>query len=576
MTDAAAPTAGHSFIHQIVVTDVAAGKHGGAVKTRFPPEPNGYLHLGHAKSICLNFGIAGEFSGTCNLRFDDTNPAREDVEYVDAIQADVRWLGFEWSSLHHASDYFEILYLCAEKLIRDGKAFVCDLSAEQVREYRGTLTEPGRNSPWRERSVEENLDLFRRMRAGEFADGARTLRAKIDMASGNINLRDPAIYRIRKVSHQNTGDAWPIYPMYDYTHCISDAVEGITHSLCTLEFEDHRPLYDWCLDQLDVPHMAELVEPMRRAGLSGRASRPQQIEFARGNLDYTVMSKRKLMALVSEKLVDGWDDPRMPTLAGVRRRGFPPAAIRAFWERAGVTKQNSTIEFSVLEGCVREVLDASAPRRMAVLDPLRLVIDNLDAAHEEAIEFSNHPKNADFGMRKVPFSRELWIEREDFAEVPPKGFHRLAPGGEVRLRGVGIVRCTDLDKDADGNVVAVHCTLDADTRHGMPGADRKVKGTIHWVSARHAVAAEVRLYERLFTVADPDDSSDGQTYADHINRDAKRVVQAWIEPAAAATASEDNVQFERLGYFVADRYDHAADRPVFNRTVTLRDSYAKR
>ena len=577
MTDAAtAPATGHSFIHQIVVADVAAGKHGGAVKTRFPPEPNGYLHLGHAKSICLNFGIATEFAGTCNLRFDDTNPAKEDVEYVDAIQADVRWLGFEWSALHHASDYFEILYLCAEKLIRDGKAFVCDLSAEEVREYRGTLTEPGRNSPWRERSVDENLDLFRRMRAGEFADGARTLRAKIDMASGNINLRDPAIYRIRKVSHQNTGDAWPIYPMYDYAHCISDAVEGITHSLCTLEFEDHRPLYDWCLDQLDVPNMPELAEPMRRAGLTGRAGRPQQIEFARGNLDYTVMSKRKLMALVSEKLVDGWDDPRMPTLAGVRRRGFPAAAIRAFWERAGVTKQNSTIEFSVLEGCVRDVLDASAPRRMAVLDPLRLVIDNLDAAHEEAIEFSNHPKNADFGTRKVPFSRELWIEREDFAEVPPKGFHRLVPGGEVRLRGVGIVRCTDLVKDANGDVVEVHCTLDTDTRHGMSGAERKVKGTIHWVSAKHAIAAEVRLYDRLFTCADPDDTSDGKTYADHINRDAKLVVQAWIEPAAASTAPEANVQFERLGYFVADRYDHAQEKPVFNRTVTLRDSYAKR
>jgi len=577
MTDSAttAPSAGH-FIRQIVVADRAAGKHGGRVKTRFPPEPNGYLHLGHAKSICLNFGIAAEFGGTCNLRFDDTNPTREDVEYVDAIQADLGWLGFRWDSLHHASDYFEILYLCAEKLIRDGKAFVCDLSADEVREYRGTLTEPGRNSPWRERSVEENLDLFRRMRAGEFADGSRTLRAKIDMASGNINLRDPALYRIRKVSHQNTGDAWPIYPMYDYAHCVSDAVEGITHSLCTLEFEDHRPLYDWCLDQLDIPNMPELVEPMRRAGLSGQASRPQQIEFARGNLDYTVMSKRKLMALVSERLVDGWDDPRMPTLAGVRRRGFPPAAIRAFWERAGVTKQNSVIEFSVLEGCVREVLDASAPRRMAVLDPVRLVLTNLDPSHQERIAFANHPKNGDFGTREVPFSRELWIERDDFAEVPPKGFHRLVPGGEVRLRGVGIVRCTEVVKAADGSIEALHGTLDADTRAGMPGADRKVKGTIHWVSAKHAVAAEVRLYERLFTCADPDDTSDGKTYADHINRESKRVVRGWIEPAAAATAAEDAVQFERLGYFVADRHDHAAQRPVFNRTVTLRDSYAKR
>ncbi|MGN6520872.1 MAG: glutamine--tRNA ligase/YqeY domain fusion protein [Dokdonella sp.] len=576
MTDAttAAPAAGN-FIRQIVVADRAVGKHGGRVKTRFPPEPNGYLHLGHAKSICLNFGIAADFAGRCNLRFDDTNPTKEDVEYVDAIQADVHWLGFEWDALHHASDYFEILYLCAEKLIRDGKAFVCDLSAEEVREYRGTLTEPGRNSPWRDRSVEENLDLFRRMRAGEFADGARTLRAKIDMASGNINLRDPALYRIRKVSHQNTGDAWPIYPMYDYAHCVSDAVEGITHSLCTLEFEDHRPLYDWCLDQLDLPSMPEIVEPMRRAGLAGPPSRPQQIEFARGNLDYTVMSKRKLMALVADGLVDSWDDPRMPTLAGLRRRGFPPAAIRAFWERAGVTKQNSVIEFSVLEGCVREVLDAGAPRRMAVLDPLKLVITNLDAAHEETIEFANHPKNPDFGLRRVPFSRELWIERDDFFEVPPKGFHRLVPGGEVRLRGVGIVRCTDVLKDADGRVSEVHCTLDTDTRTGMPGADRKVKGTIHWVSARHAVAAEVRLYERLFTVADPDDTSDGKTYADHINRDSKRVVQAWVEPAAAGAQREHALQFERLGYFVADLADHTGATPVFNRTVTLRDSFAK-
>lgn len=576
MTDAAAtPTTGHSFIRQIVVADVAAGKHGGTVRTRFPPEPNGYLHLGHAKAICLDFGIAREFGGTTALRFDDTNPAKEDMEYVEAIKADVRWLGFEWDLLRHSSDYFEVFYLCAEKLIRQGKAFVCDLDAEQVRAYRGTLTEPGRNSPYRERGTEENLDLFRRMRAGEFADGARTLRAKIDMASGNINLRDPALYRIRRLTHQNTGDAWCIYPMYDYAHPLSDAVEGITHSFCTLEFEDHRPLYDWCLDQLDLPGDASLTEPLRKAGLWVQPTRPQQIEFARGNLDYTVMSKRKLMALVSEHLVDGWDDPRMPTLAGVRRRGFPPAALRLFWERAGVTKQNSVIEFGVLEGCVREVLDASAPRRMAVLDPLKLVIENLAATHAETIEFSNHPKDAQVGTRKVPFSRELWIEREDFAQVPPKGFHRLVPGGEVRLRGVGIVRCTDVVKDAGGAVVEVHCTLDADTRHGMPGAERKVKGTIHWVSAQHAIAAEVRLYDRLFTAADPDDDSDGKTYADHLNAQSKRVVQAWIEPAAADTANEQAVQFERLGYFVADRHDHAPQRPVFNRTVTLRDTWAR-
>ncbi|MET0230594.1 MAG: glutamine--tRNA ligase/YqeY domain fusion protein [Rhodanobacteraceae bacterium] len=564
------------FIRQIVINDRAAGKHDGRVATRFPPEPNGYLHLGHAKSICLNFGLAREFAGNCDLRYDDTNPAKEEQEYVDAIQNDVLWLGFEWNNLRHTSDYFEVLYLCAEKLVRDGKAFVCDLSAEQTREYRGTLTEPGRNSPFRDRTPEENLDLFRRMRAGEFADGARTLRAKIDMASGNINMRDPTIYRIRNITHQNTGDAWKIYPMYDYAHCVSDAVEGITHSLCTLEFEDHRPLYDWFLDQLDLAGHSELVEPMRRAGLAGTPSRPQQIEFARGNLDYTVMSKRKLMALVNDNLVDGWDDPRMPTLAGVRRRGFPPAAIRAFWERAGVTRQNSVIEFSVLENSVREVLDASAPRRMAVLDPLKLVITNLEAGHEESIDFANHPKNADFGVRRVPFSRELWIERDDFAEVPPKGFHRLVPNGEVRLRNAGIVRCVDVVKDADGSLREVHCTLDPETRHGMPGADRKVKGTIHWVSAKHAIEAEVRLYERLFTVPDPDDTSDGKTYAEHLNADSKRIVRAFLEPLLADAEPEANVQFERLGYFVADRHDHSRATPVFNRTVTLRDSYATR
>ncbi len=562
------------FIRQIVINDRAAGKHDGRVATRFPPEPNGYLHLGHAKSICLNFGLAREFGGNCDLRYDDTNPAKEEQEYVDAIQNDVLWLGFEWDNLRHTSDYFEVLYLCAEKLVRDGKAFVCDLSAEEVREYRGTLTAPGRNSPFRDRTPEENLDLFRRMRAGEFADGARTLRAKIDMASGNINMRDPTIYRIRNIAHQNTGDAWKIYPMYDYAHCVSDAVEGITHSLCTLEFEDHRPLYDWFLDQLDLTGHTELVEPMHRAGLAGTPSRPQQIEFARGNLDYTVMSKRKLMALVNENLVDGWDDPRMPTLAGVRRRGFPPAAIRSFWERAGVTKQNSVIEFSVLENSVREVLDASAPRRMAVLDPLKLVITNLDAGHDETVDFSNHPKNADFGVRRVPFSRELWIERDDFAEVPPKGFHRLVPNGEVRLRNVGIVRCVDVVKNDDGSLREVHCTLDPETRHGMPGADRKVKGTIHWVSAKHAIGAEVRLYDRLFTVADPDDTSDRKTYAEHLNADSKRVVRGFLEPLLADAEPEANVQFERLGYFVADRYDHARATPVFNRTVTLRDSYA--
>ena len=567
------PLAPNHFIRQLVRDDVAAGKHGGRVVTRFPPEPNGYLHLGHGKSICLNFGIAREFGGACNLRFDDTNPTKEDVEYVEAIKADVQWLGFEWHELRHASDYFEPIYRCALKLIREGKAYVCDLSADEVREYRGTLTEPGRNSPYRERSVAENLDLFQRMRAGEFADGARTLRAKIDMASGNINLRDPALYRIRKVAHQNTGDAWPIYPMYDYAHCISDAVEGITHSLCTLEFEDHRPLYDWCLEQLDIPNDPSLTESLRAAGMHDAPSRPQQIEFARGNLDFTVMSKRKLMALVSDGLVDGWDDPRMPTLSGARRRGYPAAAIRAFWDSLGVSKQNSVIELGVLEGHVRDVLDASAPRRFAVLDPVKLVLTNVPEGHAEQLEFPNHPKDASFGTRQVPFSRELLIERDDFFEVPPKGFHRLVPGGEVRLRGVGIVKCVNVVKDAAGNIATLECTLDPETRAGMPGADRKVKGTIHWVSAAHAVAAEVRLYDRLFTVADPDDDSNGKTYRDHLNPDSRRIVRGFVEPSVAELAPEQAVQFERLGFFVADRHDHGDGKPVLNRTVTLRDSW---
>ncbi len=563
------------FIRQIVQADRASGKHGGQVVTRFPPEPNGYLHLGHAKSICLNFGIAAENGGRCHLRFDDTNPAREDPEYVQSIQDDVRWLGFEWDTLRHASDYFEVFYLGAEKLIRLGLAYVDDLSAEQVREYRGTLTSPGRESPFRNRGVEENLDLFRRMRAGEFTDGSRTLRARIDMAAGNINLRDPAIYRIRKVAHQNIGDAWPIYPMYDYAHCVSDAVEGITHSLCTLEFEDHRPLYDWFLQQLGLPSDAALTAPLRERGLWLPPSTPQQIEFARGNIGYTVMSKRKLLALVQDGLVDGWDDPRMPTLSGLRRRGYTPAAIRAFWERIGISKQNSSIDLGVLEGCVREDLDTTAPRRMAVLDPLRLVITNLPGDHNEMLAFANHPKDDAQGTRAVPFSRELWIEREDFMETPVKGFHRLVPGGEVRLRGVGIVRCEEIVKGSDGAIAELRCTLDADSRPGLPGAERKVKGTLHWVSAAHAVAAEVRLYDRLFVVPDPDDESGGRTYRDHLNPDSRRVVTGYVEPAAARAAPEDRCQFERLGYFVADRREHTAQHPVFNRTVTLRDSWAK-
>ncbi|TAN00343.1 MAG: glutamine--tRNA ligase/YqeY domain fusion protein [Rhodanobacteraceae bacterium] len=572
MADEHAPVV-TNFIRQIVLADQASGKHGGRVATRFPPEPNGHLHLGHAKAICLDFGIAREFGGTCNLRLDDTNPGKEDPAFVEGIKDSVRWLGFEWSELRHASDYFDAFYRAALKLIEDGKAYVDDLDPEQVREYRGTLTEPGRDSPYRGRPVEENLDLFKRMRAGEFADGAKTLRAKIDMASGNINLRDPALYRIRKVAHQNTGDAWPIYPMYDYAHSLSDALEGITHSFCTLEFEDHRPLYDWCVDNVDFPNHPELWHSLAEKGLRTVPSKPRQIEFARGNLSYTVMSKRKLLELVNDGRVDGWDDPRMPTLAGARRRGFTAAAIRAFWERAGLSKQNSVIDYGVLENCVREDLDAHAPRRMAVLDPLKLTITNLPETHAESLAFPNHPKDESFGTREVPFSREVLIEREDFAEVPPKGFKRLVPGGEVRLRGVGIVKCEEVAKDASGNVTELRCTLDPESRHGMPGADRKVKGTIHWVSANHAVQGEVRLYDRLFDAADPDDGADGKAWLDHLNPYSRRVIRGFLEPSLRDAAPEQHFQFERIGYFVADRHDHSRVEPVFNRTVTLRDTW---
>jgi len=452
---------------------------------------------------------------------------------------------------------------------------VDDLSADEVRAYRGTLTEPGRDSPHRNRPVEENLDLFRRMRAGEFADGSRTLRAKIDMASGNINLRDPALYRIRKIAHQNTGDAWPIYPMYDFAHSLSDALEGITHSFCTLEFEDHRPLYDWCVDNVDLPHHPELWQSLVDNGLPTTPSKPRQIEFARGNLSYTVMSKRKLLELVNDGRVDGWDDPRMPTLAGVRRRGFTAAAIRLFWERAGLSKQNSVIDYGVLEGCVREDLDAHAPRRMAVLDPLKLTITNLPEDHEETLAFPNHPKDESFGTREVPFARDVLVERDDFAEVPPKGFKRLVPGGEVRLRGVGIVRCEEAVKDATGNIAELRCTLDLESRHGMEGANRKVKGTIHWVSARHAIGAEVRLYDRLFDTADPDGEADGKTWLDHLNPDSRRSVRGYLEPTLGDAAPEQHFQFERTGYFVADRHDHSRERPVFNRAVTLRDTWSQ-
>ncbi|GAB3026333.1 glutamine--tRNA ligase/YqeY domain fusion protein [Oleiagrimonas citrea] len=563
------------FIRQIVREDIESGRQP-SIRTRFPPEPNGHLHIGHAKAICLDFGIAAEFGGRCNLRLDDTNPGKELPEYVQGIQDDVHWLGFEWAELRHASDYFEVFYRAAEKLIQDGKAYVDDLNAEQVREYRGTLTEPGRNSPFRDRSVEENLDLFRRMRAGEFGDGEKTLRAKIDMTAGNMNMRDPAIYRIRKQTHQNTGDAWPIYPMYDFAHCLSDALEGITHSFCTLEFEDHRPLYDWFVDHVDLAGHPDLWQPLVEAGIPTAPSKPRQIEFARGNLTYTIMSKRKLTQLVQEGLVDGWDDPRMPTLSGARRRGFPAAAMRAFWERMGVSKQNSNIDFGVLEGCVREELDARAPRRMAVLDPLKLVLTNLPEGHEETIEFPNHPKDESFGTRALPFSREVWIERGDFAEVPPKGFKRLLPEGEVRLRGIGIIRCNEVVKNDAGEVTELRCTLDPETRPGGNDTNRKVKGTIHWVSAAHAVAAEIRLYDRLFDAENPGDERDGKTFKDYLNPEAKRVVQGYIEPAAAEAEPEAHWQFERTGYFVADRHDHRPERPVFNRSVSLRDTWARK
>ncbi|MET1024495.1 MAG: glutamine--tRNA ligase/YqeY domain fusion protein [Pseudoxanthomonas sp.] len=561
------------FIRQIVREDLAQGRHQG-IRTRFPPEPNGYLHIGHAKAICLDFGVAAEFGGVCNLRLDDTNPAKEDPEFVAAIQDDVRWLGFDWANLRHASDYFDVLYLAAEKLVSQGDAFVCDLSAEQVREYRGTLTEPGRNSPYRDRSPEENLDLLRRMRAGEFPDGARTLRAKIDMASGNINLRDPALYRIKHVEHQNTGNAWPIYPMYDFAHSLSDAVEGITHSLCTLEFEDHRPLYDWCVDKVDLVGHPALLQPLLDKGLPKEAAKPRQIEFSRLNINFTVMSKRKLTQLVLENLVEGWDDPRMYTLQGLRRRGYTPASLRLLVDRVGISKQNSVIDFSVLEGCLRDDLDATAARRMAVVDPVKLVLTNLDQGHEETLTFSNHPKDERQGTRQIPFSRELWIEREDFAEAPPKGWKRLVPDGEVRLRGAGIIRCDEVINDAHGNVTELRGWLDPESRPGMEGANRKVKGTIHWVSATQGVAAEIRLFDRLFSVAKPDDESEGKTYRDYLNPDSKRVVTGYVEPAAALAAPEQAFQFERTGYFVADRRDHTADRPVFNRSVTLRDTWA--
>ena len=554
-TTPAPETAGKDFIREIVEDDLATGKHT-KIATRFPPEPNGYLHIGHAKSICLNFGVAKEYGGTCNLRYDDTNPLKEDVEYVDAIEADVRWLGFDWNGKYYASDYFGRLYGFAEELIRRGKAFVCDLTADEVRATRGTLTEPGKNSPYRDRSPEESLDLFRRMRAGEFADGSRTLRAKIDMASPNINLRDPALYRIRKAHHHRTGDDWCIYPMYDYAHALSDWIEGITHSLCTLEFEDHRPLYDWCLLAL------------------GLENRPRQIEFARLNLTYTLLSKRRLLHLVTGGHVRGWDDPRMPTIAGLRRRGYTPEAIRDFADRIGLAKRDSVVDVALLEHCLREDLNRRAPRGMAVIDPVKVVLTNWPEGQVEELEAVNNPEDPSAGTRKVAFSRELFVERDDFREVPPPKYHRLFPGSEVRLRWGYIVKCEEVVKDAAGEVVELRCTYDPTSKSGEAGAARKVKGTIHWVSAAHAVPAEVRLYDRLFTKEDPNDAPEGQDWLTNLNPASLEVRQAFVEPTLADGVPGAFFQFERLGYFTADP-DSAAGKPVFNRSVGLRDTWAK-
>ena len=556
-TTAAAPAP--NFIRQIIAEDLKANKNDGRVVTRFPPEPNGYLHIGHAKSICLNFTLAAENRGVCHLRFDDTNPTKEEVEYVESIKADVRWLGFDWGDkLFFASDYFAQLYRYAVQLIKNGKAYVCSLTPEEIRQYRGTLTEPGRDSPYRNRPVAENLDLFARMRAGEFPDGAHVLRAGIDMASPNLNMRDPVLYRILKASHHRTGDNWCIYPMYDYAHPLSDAIEGITHSICTLEFEDHRPLYDWILDQLPVP------------------SHPQQIEFARLNLSYTVMSKRKLLKLVNEGLVSGWDDPRMPTIAGMRRRGYTPAAIRNFCERIGVGRRDNTVDLALLEYCVREDLNKHAPRVMAVLRPLKVVIENYPEELVEELDAVNNPEDPNMGTRRVPFSRVLYIEREDFLEDPPKKFYRLAPGREVRLRYAYFIKCVGVVKDeATGEVVELRCTYDPETRGGYAPDGRQVKATLHWVSAAHAGPAEVRLYDRLFTKPNPDEDKDAD-FLSFVNPNSlETLTSCRLEPGLAGAGPAGLYQFERQGYFCVDTKDSAPSAPVFNRTVTLKDPWAK-
>jgi len=546
------------FIRDIIDDDMKTSKHQGRVATRFPPEPNGYLHIGHAKSVCLNFGIAAQYGGACNLRLDDTDPSGESMEYVESIIRDVKWLGFDWGDrLYYASDYYEKLYQYALALIRKGKAYVCDLSADEIREYRGTLTQPGNESPYRNRSIEENLDLFGRMRSGEFADGTRVLRARIDMTSPNITMRDPIMYRIKKANHYRTGDAWCIYPMYDFAHCLSDFIEGITHSICTLEFENNRPLYDWFLDQL--------VE----------GPRPRQIEFARLNLSYTVMSKRKLLELVEKKVVSGWDDPQMPTLSGMRRRGFTPEAIRKFCEKIGASKNDSLIDMALLENCVRDDLNEKALRVMAVLRPLRVVIDNYPEGRVEEFDCPYHPKNADMGSRKAPFSRKLFIEQEDFMEVPPKKFFRLAPGREVRLRYGYFIKCVGVVKDpGTGEVVEVHCTYDPETRSGFAPDGRKVDATLHWVSAAHAVPAEVRLYDRLFCV--PDALSEEGDFTTYLNPKSLKILKSCrLEPSLADAVPGDRFQFERLGYFCVDSGDSSEKAQVFNRTVTLRDAWAK-
>jgi glutaminyl-tRNA synthetase len=552
------PTPSTDFIRAIIQEDLRTNKHAGRVHTRFPPEPNGYLHIGHAKSICLNFGIAREFGGLCNLRFDDTNPCKEDVEYVDSIMEDVRWLGFDWQDrLYYASDYFEQIYQWAVQLIKAGKAYVCDLNADEVRETRGTLTDSGRNSPYRNRSIEENLDLFERMRAGEFADGSRTLRAKIDMASPNFNLRDPVMYRILHAAHHRSGERWCIYPTYDFTHGQSDSIERITHSICTLEFENHRPLYDWYIRELGI-------------------FAPQQIEFARLNLTYTVMSKRRLLELVKDGFVAGWDDPRMPTICGLRRRGYTPEAIRNFCARIGVSKVDSVVNIALLEHCLREDLNKRAARVMGVLRPLKVVVDNYPEGQVEQMDAVNNPEDAGMGTRKVPFSRVLYIEQDDFREAPPKKFHRLAPGQEVRLRYAYLVRCASVVKDPQsGEVVEVHCTYDPATRGGNTPDGRKVKGTIHWVSAAHAVPAEVRLYDHLFTKPDPDDVPKGQDYKVNLNPNSLQTLTGCLlEPSLRGAAPGSRFQFERLGYFCVDP-DSTPERPAFNRTVSLVDTWAK-